>query len=184
MALKAHLNLLITPPGEFPGDLLKILQLTPTGRGLLGNFLPLLFKKEAQIMAYPPDVLKKLILCTTAGHPVGGAFTSLDGVRTVFLDPYSPLAVLAPILIHEITHALDEDLWRVHTQSLPAETISTTLLQSEYKAYENQFRFLGELRSAIDGYGAYLLKHYPHVDHFHHVLTKATITRRYTKKAA
>lgn len=154
-------------------EILKFISSVRTGREMLSAFLPLYTSGKVAIAPYPVKVLTKLRAVLGEGQPVGACFMN-DGSRgTIYLDMDTPIGVLAPFLIHEIAHALDENVWLRRMKS------DLQKLAVEAGAFDLQNRFMTELRNSFPEYQMFLETRYPNARVLVEKLSHAEISRLY-----
>jgi hypothetical protein len=142
-------------------EVLKIISRSETGRKLLERFLPLFNRGKVQISHYSPAVVAQMREHLGEDQPVGACFM-IDGEQgVIFIDPSSPLGVLAPFLVHEITHCLNADLWASQRRVLDRRQRDQLMLEVETQAFETQHVFINELKARFPEYEAFLKAYSP-----------------------
>ncbi len=144
----------------------KLIARSATGRSLLERFLPLYRKGKVKIEPYPPAIVAKLREVIPEGFPVGACLVTEGDQGTIFLDFESPLGVLAPFLVHEISHALEPRI------------------KTEAEAFQIQYRFTQELRERDTEYDSFLKAHYPKAKILHQLLDFEAVEELYGKRSA
>lgn len=159
-------------------DILKLISRTATGRKILENFLPLYARKKVLIAAYPDEIVAELRKVLPEGQPIGACFTPNGGPKNkavIYLDFTSPVGILAPFLVHEMVHALDQRVWKGQTQHT-----GDALFAVETQAFETQFRFTQELKDRDPEYQNFLTQNYPKAKILHAMLTLEDIESMYS----
>ncbi len=142
-------------------EVFKIIARVETGRSVLERFLPLLNKGKVIIDHYSPDIVAKMREALGEGQPIGACFM-IDGSHgTIFIDPTSPIGVLAPFLVHEMIHALNPDLWAAERRVMDRAQKDRLFLEVETEAFAAQHQFTTELRERIPEYDAFLKAYSP-----------------------
>ena len=166
-----------------PDPVMKLIARSATGRALLERFLPMLKRGQVKIAPYPADIVAKLRAVIPEGQPIGACLVTESAAGkltgTIFLDYTSPIGVLAPFLVHEISHALEPNVWNGKTTRS-----QSVLLEAESNAFQTQFKFTQELRERDPAYEAFLRGHYPKAKMLHTLLEFEEIEALYTGKAS
>lgn len=148
-----------------PGPVLGLLARTTTGTELLERFLPMMKRGKVRIAPYPLDVLAKLRGIIPVGQPIGACLVTEGDTGTIFLDYESPIGVLAPFLVHEISHSLEPKVWAGRTAKS-----QSAMLDAESAAFQIQFKFTQELRDLDSEYDRFLKTNYPKAKMLHTLL--------------
>ncbi len=163
---------------------LRLISRTASGRALLERFMPELSRGRIRIATYPPELVARLRAVMGEGQPIGAAFVIDQGQGTIYLDPSSPLGVLAPFLVHEMIHSLNKALWKAEKSGIRKSDRADLLLRSEEEAFEGQHRFVSELGERYPEFRAFLKAHYPKAKILHEKLTELEISDLYGFKAS
>lgn len=162
-----------------PDPVMKLIARSATGRALLERFLPMLKRGQVKIAPYPAEIVAKLRAVIPEGQPIGACLvTEAPGGKpsgTIFLDYTSPIGVLAPFLVHEISHALEPNVWNGKTTRS-----QSVLLEAESNAFQTQFKFTQELRERDAAYEAFLRDRYPKAKMLHTLLEFEEIEELYS----
>lgn len=151
-------------------DIFDILRETKTGRVLLGNFACHLYDK-VEFKAFPDEIRDKLRAVCTDGQPIGACFVNDGETGTVYFDPTLERGLLAIYFAHELTHALDERLWKSNAKEF--------ILDSEARAYQTQNEFQKELDTAFKDFFKYLRDTYPNAKTIHEEMNRDQIEELY-----
>ncbi len=161
-----------------PEPVMKLIARTVTGRELLEQFLPLLKRGQVKIAPYPRDIVAKLRNVIPEGQPIGACLVTEGKEGTIFLDYESPIGVLAPFLVHEISHALQPNVWAGKTARS-----QELLIEAEAHAFQAQFKFTQELRERDPNYDTFLRTNYPKAKLLHTLLEFEDLEELYKKQA-
>jgi hypothetical protein len=161
-----------------PDPVLKLVARTATGRAILEKFLPLLKRGQVAIAPYPREIVAKLRLVIPEGQPIGACLVTEGPRGTIFLDYESPIGVLAPFLVHEMSHALEPTVWNGKTSRS-----QEAMLDAESSAFQTQFKFTQELRERDPAYDTFLKTNYPKAKLLHTLLEFEDIEELYRRPA-
>ena len=172
-------------PPQSLDDVFKLQLKTPTGRNVLERFLPQLTSKRTLIEAYPIEIQNRLREVLEPGQPIGACFTTDGKVGQIHFDPRSSLGVLAPFLLHEMVHALDENLWRLAERSSVTRLVrDRAMLKAEVAAFTAQRRFIEELTGRDLAYQHFLEAEFPRARILNERLTETDLVELYGFKIA
>lgn len=177
------------PPARLE-EVFKLIVRVPTGRKIYESFAPLFKAKTVEVKPYPENVLVKLKEALGEGQPVGACFMNDGESGAIYIDPTSPIGVLAPFLLHEMVHALDESLWAMargqksKRKKGGTAPVDEAMLGSESKAYEAQSQFTQELRERFPEYARFLMTQFPRARILHEKLSKMDIAKLYGFKVS
>jgi hypothetical protein len=161
------------------GELFDLIQEVPSGREVWRRFRDQLSSGQVRLEAYPEEVKRQLQSLVKVAAPLGAAFTT-DGIDgTVFLDASGNFGILAPCLLHEMIHSLDETLWRAGRHSLPSSQLRSLIFDAECRAFAAQHRFLEELRGRYPDYRSFCELSANHLPGFNRQLLPDEIARLY-----
>lgn len=160
----------LTRKDNSKNDVFDILRDTKTGRVLLGNFSCHVSAK-VEFLPYPEEITLKLKAICNDGQPVGACFVNDGDTGTVYFDPTLERGLLAIYFAHELTHALDKNLW--------SASAKTHIYQSETLAFKNQNEFQKELNQLYPEFSNYLLETYPNAKTLHQEMTEIDIGELY-----
>ncbi len=164
---------------ETARGIFRVISKTATGRNVLEAFLPLYTAKRVSIQSYPSPVLAQLRAVLGEGTPIGACFTIDQGIGRIFIDTNSPVGVLAPFLLHEMVHALDQRLWDADGIALRRSQRDQLMLQVEVSAFKAQHLFMDEMKDRYAHYGQFLKTYYPKAKILHEKLTAESIADLY-----
>ena len=162
---------------ESPSDsdeILRFISKTTTGRALVEKIKPHLKSRRIQIKAYPKEITQKLAATRSAHEPAGASFIHDGTIGTIYFDPTSDLAVLSVFLVHEIAHALDENLWKAKRENL-----AHVQFESECLAFQAQHEYLAELTRTNPEIITYLQGKYPGATVLHELIDREQIAELY-----
>ncbi len=146
-----------TPPKSWDA-LFRFIRESRSGREILRQFEIQVSRGLVDIQPYPETLKSQLQHLNQPSNPtlpLGAAFTT-DGVQgTLLLDPQGPAGILAPFLVHEMTHSLDETLWSAARHSQTPFQIKAIIFDSECRAYRAQHQFLAEMKAIFPEYQAF-----------------------------
>ena len=179
VATSTRMNFDFAKKPESAQSILRLISRTASGRDLLERFLPQLNRGRIVIQAYPPELVSRLRAVLGEGQPIGAAFVIDGGQGTIYLDLESPLGVLAPFLVHEIIHSLNEGLWKAEKDGIRKADRTELYLRSEEDAFEGQHRFVAELGERYPEFRAFLKAYYPKAKILHEKLTGLDISDLY-----
>ncbi|MBC7691961.1 MAG: hypothetical protein H7222_09335 [Methylotenera sp.] len=159
---------------------LKLISRSLTGRTLLEKFLPLFTSKRVRIEGYPSHVVRQLREVLDEGQPIGACFVQDGSTGVIYLDFASPVGILAPFLVHEMVHCLDNKLWKVARKSVVSgQSVRRAQYNSELEAFEKQHNFLCEMKERFPDYRLFLEKHFPKAKMLHEKLSQMDISEMY-----
>jgi hypothetical protein len=104
-------------PAQSIESALGVLARMPTGTALLKRFYPYYLAQKIKIQAYPEEIAKALSQTRSHEEFPGAACVTESDQAIIYYDRSTPLGVLAILLAHEITHALDIEIWRQAKES-------------------------------------------------------------------
>ncbi|MBI2605795.1 MAG: hypothetical protein HYW49_06910 [Deltaproteobacteria bacterium] len=163
-------------------QILKIISETKTGADVLARFTPHLRSGRIRIEGYPAEILDKLRAAKSSDQPVGASFVTDGKAGTIYVDLSSELGVLAPFLLHEMIHGLDEGIWDLARGNTRERGLR--MLASEKTAFATQHRFLTELKMLHPGLESFLGRRYSGARILHEEMTEAAIRQLYDLEAA
>lgn len=166
-------------PPKSVHDVLKIVSMTQTGRQLLERFLPLLHANRVRVESYPLNVVEKLRSILGEGQPVGASFIHDGRSGTIYIDPTSPIGVLAPFLVHEIVHSLDTLCPSSNASDGSRRPRPTHPVDAESHAFRVQYQFTQELRQRFEDYERFLKTQFPRARILHELLSEDEIATLY-----
>jgi hypothetical protein len=149
------------PSDQVVESLFWLIEQTSTGRELLLGFRPLYRQKKIVINFYPESIAKKLRRTHRKAEPNGASFVTDGQTGVIYLDPYSPIGVLAPFLVHEIAHSLDLSLWSL-ARSNTTTNRKPIIARSEIRAHKTQSDFTIELKKKFPEFEQFLSLNFPH----------------------
>jgi DNA-binding MarR family transcriptional regulator len=145
-------------------ELLDLLSLTPTGRELLKQLLPLMREKKLTIQEMKPSH-SGMPLLLDQPRAVAQFIADPDpkraakGYGTIFVAKEGPIAMLLGTFAHEASHAVDEELRkevvpfmdgsadRKYSKSEFERQLNRIKFKTERKAHETEYRFRDEFLS-------------------------------------
>jgi hypothetical protein len=143
------------PPARVE-EVLRLICHTATGRQFIDRLMPHHRSGRIRFEPYPATIVVRLRESVGPDQPIGAAFSTDGEAGIIHYDPKSPLGVLAPFILHEIVHSLDEALWeaaRIPQKRMRREQL---MLRAESIAFEAQHRFQGELAVRYPTYSEFL----------------------------
>jgi hypothetical protein len=166
-------------------EIIDVIHDTPSGSSWLARFLPWRDSGRIRLEVFPRDVLLKLRAVRAPGEPNGAAFVTDGEAGCIYVDLELELGALAPFLIHEIVHSLDDTLWRAARLAGESEARRRkVLLDAECRAYEAQQQFLDELVGRQPGLREFLRARYPQVRVLNDPLSREEIAELYGLRSA
>ena len=158
---------------------LRLIARVPAGRAVLSRFLALYRSGRVEFVPYDPALLTRLREVLGEGQPVGASFVTDGRSGKIHYDPSAPLGVLAPFLLHEMVHATDASLWVASNSKQTRRARDRLMLEAETQAFDQQHRFVQELRAADPRFDAFMLGEQARVRILHEKLTQKDIAELY-----
>ncbi len=171
-----------TEPPTSSAKILDFISQTHTGRALAAKLEPHLKSQRVQIATYPEEIRKKLAATRTADQPAGACFIHDGETGTIYYDSNSDLATVSVFLVHEITHALDENLWnasREDNNSTSSTSLARAQFESECQAFRAQHEYLAELGRTNPEVITFLQNKYPAAKILHELMDENKIIAHY-----
>ncbi len=134
--------------------------------------------------AFPSHILLALREAADEGQPVGACFVIDQGRGVIYYDAESPVEVLAPFILHELTHACTDSLWAMDGVAVSRASREQVIIEAELLAYEAQYRFLCEMEKLRPEMKRFLEERFPKVRMFHNKLSIQEVRALYGSKAA
>lgn len=171
---------LVRPPGELI-EVFHFIGSMEFGAQLIRQFREFTEQREVELRDFPPELEERFEIAGLRGPSVArGAFFVTDGDSgTIYVNASSEVAVLAPVLVHEMVHAMDSTLWGAAKQSLPKLLRERVIIDSEYRAYQAQFQFLRQIFAVHPKLKAYFEAKYPSTPALSRELTFKEIAKNY-----
>ncbi len=160
-------------------EIFKIIRYTNVGKKTLNDFDDLNKKLDICInfKPFPSEILKKLSQSDKSINPVGAAFVTNGKSGTIYFDMNNEIGILCIQFIHEITHALDQNLWKLALDG--NENKENIIFNAEQAAYGVQKEFINELLYIDPDYVNSLRKRFPDSNEIHTGLLSAEIAVKY-----
>ncbi|MCM2324370.1 MAG: hypothetical protein NDJ90_14020 [Oligoflexia bacterium] len=165
-------------------EVFELISRSPSGYRVLERFRPLHQQGKVAIQPYPLEVVARLREAIGPDQPIGASFVNDGTTGTIYLDPASPLGILAPFLLHEMVHALDQDVWRAGVGPQSPEERDETMLLAETGAFELQHTVIQELCAQVPGYREFMSAQSQRARILHEKLTSEDVVALYGFKIA
>ena len=174
----------ITEPPQVIDEVFGLISCAATGREVLGEFFPHYHLGKITIRNYPEEVAKKLRASHSKEQPSGASFVTDGRTGMIYVDFQSELGILAPFLLHEMVHSLDERLWVSARMNLGETERNKIIIESETHAFEFQYRFVQELMQIVPELDEFFSQCYPKAKILRERMTVEEIRKLYGIKAA
>lgn len=160
-------------------ELLNLILESKTGRKTIEEFSHVFQRNQIEIKAYPEEIKLKLQASSPTNGFLGAVFLIEENKGTIYFDPQSEIGILAPFLIHEMTHCSDENLWIAARQKLTPFKKQELLFSSECRAFHTQHHFQEELKTIYPELRIFHLENYSHIPFLNRALLPDEIASMY-----
>lgn len=136
-------------------EIIHLIHKVSSGRRTLEQFSTQ-YRSKVKILPYPAELIQRLRHETPSGQATGSCFIQDGKTGTIYYDPNTPIGILAPFILHELTHATDPELWKAVNLPKSSERRREILINTEISAFKAQHRFIQELKNEYQSYVTFI----------------------------
>ncbi|MEO7163912.1 MAG: hypothetical protein ABI041_13415 [Bdellovibrionia bacterium] len=160
-------------------EIFDLIQETPFGQVVYGQFYALYKAGKLKIQSYPLALRSKLLAVQTPGCPLGAVFITDGEEGQILYEAEGKLGILVPFIFHEIIHSLDERIWKAAGKDLKPSEKEELIYSSECLAFSAQHEFQEGLKAIYPELRIFHRNQYPRLDFLNRAISPKEISKLY-----